>query len=132
MSKEQIFEKAKELSDLIAHSDEKKAAQEASRHLMEDKEASDLISGYNEKREAKLAEYKDKKPTPTEIEQINEYLQNEFNKIMENAVIKEYVKASRVFEMTLTQMDNIIKQGVSVDQGGGCSGSCHSCSGCHH
>ena len=35
MSKEQIFEKAKELSDLIAHSDEKKAAQEASRQLME-------------------------------------------------------------------------------------------------
>ena len=66
MSKEQIFEKAKELSDLIAHSDEKKAAQEASRHLMEDKEASELISGYNEKREAKLAEYKDKKPTPAE------------------------------------------------------------------
>lgn len=131
MSKEQIFEKAKELSDLIAHSDEKKAAQEASRQLMEDKEASELISGYNEKREAKLAEYKDKKPTPAEIEKINEYLQGEFNKIMENAIIKEYVKASRVFEMTLTQMDNIIKQGVSVDQGG-CSGSCQSCSGCHH
>ena len=131
MSKEQIFEKAKELSDLIAHSDEKKAAQEARRQLMEDKEASELISGYNEKREAKLAEYKDKKPTPAEIEKINEYLQGEFNKIMENAIIKEYVKASRVFEMTLTQMDNIIKQGVSVDQGG-CSGSCHSCSGCHH
>ncbi len=49
MSKEQIFEKAQELADLIAHSDEKKAAQEASRHLMEDTEASELISGYNEK-----------------------------------------------------------------------------------
>lgn len=131
MSKEQIFEKAKELSDLIARSDEKKAAQEASRHLMEDSEASDLISGYNEKREAKLAEYKDKEPTKEEIEAINEYLQQEFNKIMENAVIREYVKASRVFEMLLTQMDNIIKQGVSVDEGG-CSGSCSSCSGCHH
>lgn len=131
MSKEQIFEKAKELSDLIARSDEKKEAQEASRHLMEDSEASDLISAYNEKREAKLAEYKDKEPTREEVEAINEYLQQEFNKIMENAVIREYVKASRVFEMMLTQMDNIIKQGVSVDEGG-CSGSCHSCSGCHH
>ena len=131
MSKEQIFEKAKELSVLIALSDEKKAAQEASRHLMEDSEASDLISAYNEKREAKLAEYKDKEPSREEVEAINEYLQQEFNKIMENAVIREYVKASRVFEMMLTQMDNIIKQGVSVDEGG-CSGSCHSCSGCHH
>ncbi len=131
MSREQIFEKAKELSDLIAYSDEKKAAQEASRQLMEDEEASALINGYNEKREAKLSEYADKQPTPEEVEQINEYLQLEFNKIMENEVIREYVKASRVFEMLLSQMDNIIKQGVSTDGGGGCSGSCSSCSGCH-
>ena len=49
MSKEQIFEKAKELAELIANRDEKKNAQEASRILMEDSEASDLINGYNEK-----------------------------------------------------------------------------------
>lgn len=131
MSKEQIFEKAKELADLIAYSDEKKAAQEASRQLMENEEATAVINGYNEKREAKLAEYQDKQPTPEEIEQINEYLQVEFNKIMDNEVIREYVKASRVFEMMLTQMDSIIKQGVSVEQGG-CSGSCSTCSGCGH
>ncbi len=131
MSKEQIFEKAKELSDLIAYSDEKKNAQEASRALMEDKEASALINGYNEKREKKLAEFQDKQPTPEDVEKINEYLQLEFNKIMENDVVHEYVKASRLFEMMLTQMDNIIKQGVSVEDGGGCSGSCSTCSGCH-
>lgn len=130
MAKEQIFEKAKELADLIAYSDEKKAAQEASRMLMEDAEASDLINGYNEKREAKLAEYKDKQPTAEEVEAVNEYLQTEFNKTMENAIIRNYVEASRNFEMLLTQMDNIIKQGIS-DNNGGCSGSCSSCSGCH-
>lgn len=132
MSREQIFEKAKELADLIAYSDEKKDAQEASRLLMEDEEASKLIAEYNEKREAKLAEYKDKEPTKEDVESINEYLQGEFNKIMDNQVIHEYVKASRVFEMMLAQMDNIIKQGVSVDDGhSGCSGSCSTCSGCH-
>ena len=133
MSSEKIFEKAKELSDLIAYSDEKKAAQEASRLLMEDEEASDLISSYNEKREKKLAEFEGKEPTKEDIEAVNEYLQTEFNKIMDNAIIREYVKASRVFEMMLTQMDNIIKKGVSVDDGhSGCSGSCSSCSGCNH
>lgn len=133
MSSEKIFEKAKELSDLIAYSDEKKAAQEASRLLMEDGEASALISSYNEKREAKLAEFEGKNPTKEDVEAVNEYLQAEFNKIMDNAVIREYVKASRVFEMMLTQMDNIIKKGVSVDDGhSGCGGSCSSCSGCNH
>lgn len=133
MSREQIFEKAKELADLIAQSEEKKAAEDASKQLMQDEEATKLINGYNDKREAKLAEFKDKEPTPEEVEKVNEYLQGEFNKIMENAVIKEYVKASRVFEMTLTQMDNIIKQGVAVDDGHGhsCNGSCESCGGCH-
>lgn len=132
MSREQVFEKAKELADLIAYSDEKKNAQEASRLLMEDEEASKLISEYNEKREAKLAEYKDKEPTKEDVKSINEYLQGEFNKIMDNSVIHEYVKASRVFEMMLTQMDNIIKQGISADDGhSGCSGSCSTCSGCH-
>lgn len=132
MSKEIIFEKAKELADLIAHSDEKKAAQEASRHLMEDKEASELIASYNEKRDAKIAEYQDKEPTPENMEAINVYLQEEFNKIMTNEVIHDYVEKTRVFEMTLTEMDNIIKQGVAPEHSEGCSGSCCSCSGCNH
>ena len=132
MSSEKIFEKAKELSDLIAQSEEKKNAEAASKALMEDAEATQLINSYNEKREAKLAGFEGKEPTQEEVDEVNEYLQGEFNKMMENAVIKEYVKASRIFEMTLTQMDNIIKQGVSVDNGHSCGGSCESCGGCHH
>ncbi len=134
MSKEQIFEKAKELADLIATSEEKKAAEEASKNLIEDKEATELINAYNEKREEKLSQFKDRQPTKEEVDEINDYLQGEFNKIMENAIIKEYVKASRIFEMTLTSMDNIIKQGVKVGDGhDGCTGSCDSCGGhCHH
>lgn len=132
MSKEQIFEKAKEIADLIAMSDEKKDAMEASRHLMEDEAASALIAGYNVSRQKKLAEFEGKQPTAEEVEAVNQYLQDEFNKIMENAVIREYVQASRTFDMILTDMDNIIKQGVSDGDGhGGCSGSCSSCSGCH-
>ena len=131
MSKQQIFEKAKEIANLIAMSDEKKNALEASRHLMEDEEASTLIGGYNKCREAKIAEFDGKQPTKEEIEEFNNYLQEEFNKIMENAIISEYVKASREFDMMLTDMDNIIKQGISGGEGGGCSGSCSTCSGCH-
>ena len=131
MSREMIYEKAKELADLIATSDEKKAAMEASRHLMEDEVASALIAGYNVKREEKLAEFEGKQPTPEEIEEANNFLQEEFNKTMENAVIKEYVEASRTFEMLLTDMDNIIKQGINPEGNGGCSGSCSTCSGCH-
>ena len=132
MSKEQIFEKSQDIGDLIEHSDEIKAALEASRHLMEDKEASELISGYNEKRDLKISEYQGKEPSQEDIEAVNEYLQSEFNKIMKNQIIHDYVEKTRAFEMMLSKMDNIIKQGVAPEHSEGCGCSCDSCSGCHH
>ncbi|MEE1013475.1 MAG: YlbF family regulator [Clostridia bacterium] len=129
MDKEKIFEKAKELGELIAHSDIKKRADEANRALTADAEAVDLISGYNEKRQEKLEAFADKQPTAEEAQEVNEFLQAEFNKIAENATIREYIEANRDLESVLNQMDQIIKS--SLSGGHSCGGSCSSCSGCH-
>lgn len=129
MSKEQIFEKAKELGELILHSDLRKRADEANKALTADETAVDLINGYNDKRQEKLAQFADKQPTAEEAKEINEYLQSEFNKIAENPVIKEYIEANSEFENVLSQMDQIIKNAISGGQG--CSGSCSTCGGCH-
>lgn len=129
MSKEKIFEKAKEIGELIAHSDEKARAAEANRALTADTGAIDLINGYNDKRQKKMAEFADKQPTAEEAQQINEYLQGEFNKIAVNPVIREYIEANKAFEDMLNQMDQIIKG--SISGGHSCGGSCSSCSGCH-
>ena len=58
MDQEKIFEKAKELSELIAHSDIKKRADEANRALTGDAEAVDLINGYNDKRQEKWSSFR--------------------------------------------------------------------------
>ena len=129
MSKEKIFEKAKEIGELIAHSEEKERAAEANRALTADTKAIDLINGYNDKRQKKMAEFADKQPTAEEAQQINEYLQGEFNKIAVNPVIREYIEANKAFEDMLNQMDQIIKG--SISGGHSCGGSCSSCSGCH-
>ncbi len=129
MSKEQIFEKAKELGELILHSDLRKRADEANKALTADETAVDLINGYNDKRQEKLAQFADKQPTAEEAKEINEYLQEEFNKIAENPVIKEYIEANSEFDSVLSQMDQIIKNAISGGQG--CSGSCSTCGGCH-
>lgn len=128
MSKEKIFEKAKEIGDLIAHSEEKDRASEANRALSADKEAIDLISGYNEKRQKKIDELDGRQPSAEEAREIDNYLQNEFNKIAENAIIREYIEANRAFENMLNQMDQIIKS--SISGGHSCGGECSSCSGC--
>ena len=129
MNSEKIFEKAKELGDLIAHSEVKARADEANRALTADADAVDLISGYNEKRQEKLEAFADKQPTAEEAQELNEFLQNEFNKIAENATIREYIEANRAFESVLNQMDQIIKNAISG--GHRCGGSCSECGGCH-
>ena len=130
MKNEQIIEKAQELGKMIAESEAKQRAQAASAALLADGDASQLINEYNEKREAKTAQFADKQPTQEEVQEINEYLQGEFNKIAENAIIREYIEASRDYEMMLSQMDSIIQHYVAGDEGG-CGGSCSSCAGCH-
>ncbi len=129
MEQVKIFEKAKELGDLIAQSDLKKRADEANKALTADQEAVALIGGYHEKREEKMAVFKDRQPTAEEAKEINEYLQAEFNKIAENSVIREYIEANQQLENTLNQMDMILRNAISG--GHNCSGSCSSCSGCH-
>ena len=129
MNNEQIFEKAKELGEIIARSEAKRRADEANRALTTDAEAVDLISAYNEKRQEKLEAFAEKQPTAEEAQAINEFLQEEFNKIAENATIQEYIEANRNFESVLNQMDQIIKSAISGGQG--CSGSCSTCGGCH-
>lgn len=129
MDAEKIFEKAKELGELIAHSEIKARADEANKALTADTDAVDLISGYNDKRQEKLEAFADRQPTAEEAQEINEFLQNEFNKIAENATIREYIEANRAFESVLNQMDQIIKNAISG--GHSCSGSCSECGGCH-
>lgn len=129
MDRERIFEKAKELGELIAHSQVKARADEANRALSADATAVDLISSYNDKREEKMAALEGRQPSAEEAREINEYLQQEFNKIAENPVIREYIEANQTLDQVLSQMDQIIRNAISGS--GGCSGSCASCSGCH-
>lgn len=129
MDQEKIFEKAKELSELIAHSDIKKRADEANRALTGDAEAVDLINGYNDKRQEKMERFQDRQPTADEAKEINEYLQQEFNKMAQNAVIREYIEANQQLEQVLSQMDQIIKS--ALHSGHSCGGSCSTCGGCH-
>ncbi len=129
MEQVKIFEKAKELGDLIAQSEMKKRADEANKALTENADVVAMIGAYHELREEKMAAFKDHQPTAEEAKEINECLQNEFNKMAENPIFKEYIEANQQFENTLNQMDMILKNAISG--GHSCGGSCSSCGGCH-
>lgn len=130
-NKEAIFEKARELGELIQASPIKQKADDTSNKLLTDAAAKSLIDAYNTAREQKMNEFKDKKPTPEEAQQANDFLQAEFEKIAANETIKEYLEAARDYEMLLGQMDSILKHFIVGEDEHSCSGSCSSCGGCH-
>lgn len=130
-NQEAIFEKARELGELIKISPIKQKADETSENLLKDAEAKSLIDGYNRLREQKMNEFREKQPTPEEAKQANDYLQQEFEKIAANPTIKEYLEAASAYEMLLGQMDSILKHFIVGEQEGGCTGSCSTCGGCH-
>ncbi|HIV85515.1 MAG TPA: YlbF family regulator [Candidatus Monoglobus merdigallinarum] len=130
MKNSEIFDKARELGELIKNSEAKKRAEETSERLAADKEASALIDRYNSIREQKYEELTKGQPTPEDAKNANEYIQAEFEKIAGNPVIKDYLEAAREYEMLLSQMDSILKHFIVGEQEQGCSGSCEGCSGC--
>lgn len=131
-NQEAIFEKAKELGELIQVSPIKQKADDTSKALLENPEAQKLINDYNITREKKMEEFKEKQPTPEEAQEVNKFLQDEFEKIASNPVIKEYLEAARDYEMLLGQMDSILKHFIVGEENHDCcSGSCSTCGGCH-
>ncbi len=104
-----IFEKARELGELIKASDVRQRSEEASKALLSDETAKGLIDSYNKLREDKMAEFTEKQPTQEEAQEVNNVLQAEFEKMAENDIIKEYLEAARSYEMVLGQMDSILK-----------------------
>ncbi len=131
MNNDEIFEKARELGELIRNSETKKRSDETSKALLENEEAKGLIDNYNRIREEKTAEYADKQPTQEEAQKVNDFLQAEFEELAKNSVIKEYLEAARDYEMLLGRMDGILKHFIVGEHEQSCGGSCSTCGGCH-
>ncbi len=130
-----IFKMARELGQLIVASEEYKRATESMDLLNNDATATALIAGYNQKRAEKVDGVDINSLPEDEMKEINEYLQDEFNIILENPVVKEYIKAQSEYEGMVNSVNAILKfyiSGRSEKEGSSeCGGSCSTCGGCH-
>ena len=131
MNNDAIYEKAKELGELIRESEVKKRADETGKALLEDETAKGLIDNYNALREKKTEELKGQDLSKEQAQEVNDYFQAEFEKLAKNSIIKEYLDAARDYEMMLGQMDGILKHVIAGEQDSSCGGSCSTCGGCH-
>lgn len=130
-----IFKMARELGQLIVASEEYKRATESMDLLNNDETATALIAGYNQKRAEKVDGVDINSLPEDELKEINDYLQDEFNIILENPVVKEYIKAQSEYEGMVNSVNAILKfyiSGRSEKEGSSeCGGSCSECGGCH-
>lgn len=129
----EIIEKAQELGKMIAESELKEKATIAADRMNNDAAATELLRVYNVNIGKAAEALRGKKPSKEEIEEYKEYAQVEFEKLMENKLIEEYIEANKAFDSLVQQVNAVLAYFTSGQEQaeGGCTGSCATCGGCH-
>lgn len=126
-----ILEMAKQIGMELKNSEQLKAANDALAAQEADPKAQELIKEYNLRRMQIAQKMQDENISKEEMLSVRSELAAEFNKLMENENIKNYIEAKREIDALVAQVQDIINFYVSGEESGGCSGGCSSCSGCH-
>jgi len=127
-----IFEKARELGQMLAASEQNQRVIHAEIAQTNDEEAQKLLMHYNEKRKEIARKMKEGQSGPEEMEAFRNELQNEFNVLLENKNIKEYIEAKKSFDQLVRTVNDILNYYITGEEKSGCSSrSCSGCSGCN-
>ncbi len=133
----EIIEKAQELGQLIAKCQEAERVHAAGIKMNADDEAVDMLQQYNDsRREASEKLRSMEKPSQEDIEKFKADDMAEFEKLMANPLIAEYIKASQEMENLVNQVNAVLTYFIQGGQegelaaNGGCGGDCSGCSGC--
>jgi len=126
-----ILEKAKELGQMLAASVENKRVIHAEIAQANDKEAQKLLKRYNDKRREIDQKMRAEQPSQEMLEEYRDELQKEFNLLLENKNIKEYIEAKKEFDKLVRSVNDVLNFYITGKEQSGCSpGACGSCSGC--
>lgn len=127
----EILEMARELGQAIANSELMANAKKAEDIQNNDETAQKLIGEYNLKRMQLGQRVQKENPTKEEMEAIRQELADEFDKLMQNESIKNFIEARKSLDAVLEQVNNIISFYVNGKTEGGCTSDCSTCGGCH-
>ena len=131
----EIIEKAQELGQMIAESEERARVDETGMKMNADEEAVELLRVYNENRKNATDNLRGTNPSKEQLEEFKAYVDAEFKKIVDNKLISDYIEASRDFDNMVNQVNAVLSYFITGQESasgeGGCSGNCSSCSSCH-
>ena len=127
-----IIEKTKELGQMIADSAQCARYKVAETAQINDEEAQQLIKQYNEKRIQIARKMKTEKLSQEETDVLKQELQKEFDALLLNKNIKEYIDAKKEFDGLVQSVNNVLTYYITGEEPSSCSsGGCSSCSGCN-
>ncbi len=133
-----IIQKAQELGQMIANCSEADKVKAAGDRMNANDEAVDMLQAYNDNRRGASERLRAMdKPSKEDIEAFRAEDMAEFEKLMTNPLIKEYIEASQEMENLVNQVNAVLTYYIQGGQegelsaNGGCGGDCSGCTGCH-
>ncbi|MBQ9737129.1 MAG: YlbF family regulator [Clostridia bacterium] len=128
-----IIDKAQQLGCMIAESEERIRLSQASDKMNADEEAVKLLTTYNSNRQEATEKLRGTNPSKEELDEFKNYVQEEFEKIVKNPLISEYIEASQEFDNMVNQVNAVLSYFITGQESaeGTCNGNCSGCSGCH-
>ena len=131
MNSEDILQRAKELGEMIADSDEAKELHTAEELQLADPEAQKLMMEYSVRMEQLSEEAQKPGLSKEEFDKLQMDAQAEMIRICQNKNIDRYLEANRKFSNLINQVNGIIAHFVRGEDNSGCGGSCAGCNKCH-
>lgn len=125
-----ILEMAKQLGKALEESEQRAAVFAAEEIQNNDEKAQQLIGEYNLKRMQIMQRMQKEELDDEGINAVRQEMAEEFDKLMQYDIIKNYIDAKDEFDKLYDQVKNIIEFYVNGEKQGGCSGSCSTCGGC--
>lgn len=123
-----VFEKTRELGELIQESDELKAMKAAEAAQAEDETAQTLMQEFNLNRMNLARDMQNGKITKEEAIRQND---DNFNSICERSeTIRNYIEAKKDFDAMVNQVNQILNYYIT-GQDPNCTHDCSTCGGCH-
>ena len=126
----EIFEKSRELGELLVASDEYRKVQLAEEAFNNDEEAQAKVAEFNELQQGVQQLMQTPDPDQAAIAAMADRLRNMQAELIERPAIKAMNEAQTAFSEILNQVNQVLRFVITgqVDDGG-CGGNCSSCGG---
>lgn len=126
----EIFEKSRELGELLVSSEEYKKVQQAEEAFNGDEVAQKKVGEFNEMQQAVQTMMQTPDPDQAAIAAMADRLRNMQAELIEMPSIKAMNEAQTEFSNLLTQVNQVLRFIITGEvEDGGCGGNCSSCGG---